>query len=228
MKPALIPIYKLMSLGFFYPEKAHWEMIEKQFELCREFEIEELSASLHRFMARLHACRQGIEDIRSEYLRLFDVGREVSPYETEYMTGKASRKSFELADITGFYRAFGFGISQGVPFKEAPDHISVELEFMAILVWKEAFALENKQKEGLEIVRDARMKFFKEHLAKWGFFFCRKVSETRGDVFYKSLSDLLRLVLISECTGYALDTALFDRELNHDAYKGVRDEQLIC
>ncbi|MFH0728292.1 MAG: molecular chaperone TorD family protein [Pseudomonadota bacterium] len=228
MKFALIPLYKLMSLAFFYPEKTQWEKIEKQLPLCHELVAEDILSSLNRFIAQFYICREQIETLQSEYLRLFDVGHEVSPYETEYMTGKASRKPFELADIAGFYRAFGFDVGDGVPFKEAPDHISVELEFMAILSWKEEFARENQQEEALEIVRDARMKFFKEHLAQWGFFFCRKMPESGGDEFYKCLSALLRSVLISECSEYALDWTLFDRELNHDDYRGVRDEQLIC
>lgn len=228
MRPVLIPLYKLMALAFFYPEKAYWEKIEKQFALCRDLVAGDLAACLNRFMAHVDTGRDSLENMQSEYLRLFDVGREVSPYETEYLTGKASRKPFALADITGFYRAFGFGLNEGLPFKEAPDHIAIELEFMAILTWKEVFAHENQQAEGLEIVRKARKAFFEEHLARWGFCFCRKVSASRTNGLYGTLSDLLKRVLMEQCDEYALDAACFDLPLTHDGYRGVRDEQLLC
>ncbi len=228
MTLGLIPLYKLISIGFSYPDKARWDLLENQYSLGQELLDGELLTSCNHFMESFSMNKERIDDLKSDYLRLFDVGREISPYETEYMKEKASRKPFELSDITGFYAAFGFGVSKDMQFKEAPDHISVELEFMAILVWKEAFAREEKQVENLRIVQDARMKFFKEHLAKWGFFFCRKISELEGDDFYKRLSNLFRLVLISECHRYELDVALFDKEMDRDPYKGVRDEQLVC
>ena len=34
-----------------------------------------------------------------DYLSIFDLGREISSYETEYISEKLSRKPFELADI---------------------------------------------------------------------------------------------------------------------------------
>ena len=224
----LIPLYKIISLGFSYPEHSHWDMIESQYSLAEEFLSGDLLTSLNRFMDSFYANQHCMDDIRSDYLRLFDVGREISPYETEYVKEKASRKPFELSDITGFYSAFGFGVGTDMQFKEAPDHVSIELEFMAILSWKEAFAREEKQAEHLGIVQDARFKFFESHVAKWSFYFCRKVLDLDEDDFFKLLSKLFRLVLITECKKYGMDVSLYDKTLDRDPYKGVRDEQLIC
>ncbi len=228
MKSASICIYKILSLAFSYPEEGNWAGIQRHFDLCKDYLDGDLAVTLHDFMQHFTAVGDQIEPLRTEYLRIFDVGREISPYETEYMAEKVSRKPFELADIMGFYTAFGFGVSEEMQFKEAPDHIAVELEFMAILLWKEEFASQESQPDHLSIVQDARRKFFEEHLAKWGFFFCRRVQAVEDTMFYKKPADLLRVLLISECRRFSVDAAQFDRPMNRDPYKGVRGETLTC
>ena len=88
--------------------------------------------------------------------------------------------------------------------------------------------IENKQQEHLKIVQDARMKFFQAHLARWGFFFCRRIVEIKADEFFKRLAGLLELVLIQECQRYALDATLFNQQMERDPYQGVRGEELSC
>jgi putative dimethyl sulfoxide reductase chaperone len=229
MTLGFIPLYKIVSLGFSYPSTAHWAMINSHFSLCRDLPDEKLLPALNSFTDVLPG-RDRTETLQSEYLRLFDIRREVSPYETEYLTEKVSRKPFELADIMGFYTAFGFGVSEAAPFKEAPDHISIELEFMAILTWKAEFARERHEEENLKIVEDARKKFFKEHLATWAFVFSRRVFEVAGDVYYKRLAALLACVLTSECARYGFDAALFDidKEIKPDADDGAGDDTHTC
>jgi len=103
---------------------------------------------------------------RSEYIDLFDRGQaKASLYETEY--GQPLSKGNKLADLSGFYEAFGFAFSaaQG----EMLDHVAVELEFYALLLIKHAALLGNDESEGCEIVLDARRKFFDAHL---GSFLC--------------------------------------------------------
>jgi TorA maturation chaperone TorD len=188
----------------------------------------EILSSLNSFKEYFIENRHRIEEIKSEYLSIFDVGRKISPYETEYMTEKLSRKPFELADIAGFYTAFGLNVTEEMRNKEALDHISIELEFMAILAWKEQCALENGQEENVAIVKDAKLKFFQEHLAKWGFFFCRQIYGLGGDGFFIRLARLLELVMILECKRYSLDASIFDKQISREPYKGVRIEKLTC
>ena len=225
---SLIYIYKILSLGLAYPEERNWAMIDKHIMTVEGFLEDVISTRVDNFKKNLSKYQQKIEEIRADYLSIFDTGRKISPYETEYMSEKVSRKPFELADIAGFYTAFGFDVKEDIRNKEALDHISIELEFMAILSWKAVYAREMKQDENLRIVQDARMKFFKEHLANWTFFYCQQVCSLSESDFFKGLAAILQLVLNIECERYMLDVSLFDREMVREPYSGVRSDELTC
>ncbi len=224
----LIYLYKILSLGLAYPEENNWAMIARQFKMSENLFEGEMLSRLNSFTEYFNKNKHRIDDIKSEYLSIFDVGRKISPYETEYITEKLSRKPFELADIAGFYTAFGLNVTEEMRNKEALDHISIELEFMAILEWKGLCALENGQEENEKIVKDAKLKFLKEHLAKWGFFFCRQIYNLEGNGFFIRLARLLELVLILECKRYSLDASIIDEQISREPYSGVRSEKLTC
>lgn len=227
-RTGLIYLYKILSLGLAYPEEKNWIMLEKMLSESEGLHDGGILAMLKDFRDYLTNNRDRIDNMKSEYLNIFDMGRKISPYETEYLTEKISRKPFELADISGFYSAFGFSINEDMTNKESVDHISVELEFMAIIALKEEYARGIKQKENENIVHDAGRKFLKEHLARWGFYYCRQIQELECDSFYKKLGSILESVLSIECDRYGLDALSFKKGIDRDLYKGVRDEVLTC
>lgn len=67
-----------------------------------------------------------------------------------------------LADIAGFYAAFGLKNSEELPL----DHLSVEAEFMAHLVLREIYAKLHGNSEMLDIVIDAERKFLRDHFSR--------------------------------------------------------------
>ncbi|WP_420264638.1 TorD/DmsD family molecular chaperone [Candidatus Magnetominusculus dajiuhuensis] len=226
MDDELVYLYKLASLGLQYPDGAGWSAIERILtERETLFEGEAL-----RLVNDFHGQFEGaaIDDIRSEYLSIFDLGGQIAPYETEYLTEKISRKPFELADIAGFYKAFDLSVNQSLDGREVVDHISVELEFMALLSWKALYAVEMSAKEHEEIVLDAKRKFLKDHLARWGFFYCRQMESLDGGGLYKGLGRIVEAVLTFECEKYGLDKTLFNKDLTREALSGVRSDTLTC
>ncbi|MBT9546652.1 MAG: molecular chaperone TorD family protein [Candidatus Sericytochromatia bacterium] len=117
--------------------------------------------SLYRYLSDFQP--EALQIWQSNYIDLFDRGQAQNPiYETEYGRNRAISKSTELADLAGFYQAFGLN-NEGQP--EMPDHISVELEFYGYLLLKEAWLKEQGDREGGEIVAEARAKFLQGHLA---------------------------------------------------------------
>ncbi len=113
----------------------------------------------------------------AELTRLFIRG-VVPPYETSYESARSAPggKTLALADIAGFYRAFGFQ-AQG----ERPDHLAPELEFVSLLCIKEAYARLVGEREGAEVCAEARSKFVREHLAPWLPSFRERVREETTD-----------------------------------------------
>jgi TorA maturation chaperone TorD len=99
------------------------------------------------------------EEAGAEFSRLFDRAT-VPPYETS-QSGSAGQTQV-LADIAGFYRAFGFEVRG-----ERPDHAAPELEFAALLCAKEAYARLCGEDEGAETCAQARARFLDEHLLGW-------------------------------------------------------------
>src|SRR5262245_51463166 len=91
-------------------------------ELCRG----ELSPTLLDIGTVVIELQRSIEELRAGYDRVFGlvVPRECPPYETEYHpTSETFFRSQELADIAGFYRAFGLEPAHDRP--ERPDHIAL-------------------------------------------------------------------------------------------------------
>lgn len=140
-----------------------------------------------------------LDDLRSEYIDLFDRGRQVnSLYETEYGRARAMVKGNELVDIAGFYRAFGLDTGGDEVSPEMIDHVSVELEFYALLVLKSAILKGEGDASGSEIVLDARRKFLKSHLGR----FVSALSERPGVLnspFYSLAFGFIRDLVGEEC-----------------------------
>ena len=108
------------------------------------------------------------EEIIRQHQDLFGLllGKTAPPHETEYCRSTLTfYRAHQLADIAGFYRAFGLEPSREEP--ERQDHISVELEFMARLIEKELFAVEANEPEKAAVCREAQQKFLETHLAWW-------------------------------------------------------------
>lgn len=95
-------------------------------------------------------------------------------YETAYSGGDPQRQTHRMADIAGFYRAFGVDTTTG-GFR--PDEISVELDFMGFLCRKEAHAEAHLGPPRANQARKAQRLFLSEHLGKWGTTFGEKFAD---------------------------------------------------
>lgn len=105
--------------------------------------------------------------LEPEYITLFEVGKGRCPvHETEYGRMRGMSKGNELADICGFYAAFGMARADSPEAKQMADHLAVELEFYGTLLARQAAVMETEDDAGEEIVLDARKKFLGDHLGR--------------------------------------------------------------
>jgi TorA maturation chaperone TorD len=150
-------------------------------------------------IARLPAT---VQEANSQYERAFGllVSGNCPPYETEYIDSKFTfQRSHALADIAGFYHAFGLAPSATHP--ERNDHLVFELEFMAQVLGLEQAAVESSHPDRLErraACVDAQRKFLNEHLIWWVPTFARLLDLQDPDGFYGAVSRFLAAMLTAE------------------------------
>jgi TorA maturation chaperone TorD len=143
------------------------------------------------------ARETGAAVIGDEYVFLFDRGAKVPPYEAAWedapqLAGKAAL----LADVAGFYAAFGLVPGEAQP--DVEDHIAAECEFMSALALKEAYALAERDDEGAAITSAAQSRFVGDHLGRWSGTFAAALREASPLPYYGALADLLGVWVAAE------------------------------
>jgi len=148
-------LYAFQAGVFLYPRHNWLDLLP---------EAEAISCALDIALQPLHVRSGTLTELQAEYRRLFGASGSLC-YETEYGLPHEFRQSQELADLAGFYRAFGF--RTGGIVRERPDHLAVELEFLYLLSLKEALAIQDGNQERVFICQEAQRNFLRDHLGRW-------------------------------------------------------------
>src|SRR5690606_28113280 len=148
---------------------------------------------------------ENLVDLQSEYITLFDNGRTLNPVnETEYDRRRAMAKGTELADIAGFYKAFGFELDLSLDGMEMLDHVGIELEFHALMLMKERHLTEANDAKGVEIVGSAMRSFLTAHLGRFVGAIARRPG-VKGSAFYGPVFAWCARLVEGECRRLNLD-----------------------
>ena len=181
-------LYRLLGSAFAYPAPGDLPALAC---LARAL-VETAPSGLAGPLARLAATAGETEcaDVAAEYVFLFDRGARCPPYEGAWeeapqLAGKAAL----LADVAGFYRAFGLEPASAQP--DAEDHIAAECEFMSALAVKEAWAMAEANGEAALVTRAAQRSFLSDHLGRWADAFAGTLREATPLAFYAALADVL-------------------------------------
>jgi len=128
--------------------------------------------------------------VDAAYRQLFGltaISASCPPCEVEYEPNEdITYRSQRLADASGFYRAFGLQVSNRAG--ERLDHVTMQAEFLYVLLAKEAAALQERNQEAADICREARRKFFEEHVGWWLPAFSRLLTRSVPGKFYSQLA----------------------------------------
>jgi DMSO reductase family type II enzyme chaperone len=179
-------LYRFLADAFLYPSE-DWTLDAPLLEPT----LGELGLSNYR----LRVGAQGLTDLQAEHRHVFGLTGSLC-YETEYGLPHEYRQSQEMADIAGFYRAFGF--ENGGVIRERPDYLPTELEFMHTLTLKEAYTREAGQTEHVEVCVDAQRKFLRDHLAHWLPLFSKRLDQLAVDGVYADLVALTTAFVAAE------------------------------
>ncbi len=152
-------------------------------------ELQPKQLSLRRLFDALDEEWGTIEAAYRQLFGLTAISASCPPCEVEYEANTdITYRSQRLADIAGFYQAFGLQVSNRAG--ERLDHVTVEAEFLYVLLAKEAAALQEGNQEAPEICREARRTFFEEHVSWWLPAFSRLLSRIAPAGFYQELAVL--------------------------------------
>lgn len=178
-------LYGFLAIAFLYPQDNWTEDVGLVADIVAATGLPSTHFGLQHIVHDLRPLSMTLPALQAAYRHTFGAAGSLA-YETEYGLPHEYRQSQEMADIAGFYRAFGFTL--GGPVRERPDHIAVELEFMHILALKEAYALDTSLPEQEEICVTAQTKFLQDHLGRWINLFAQSVALNTADSVYKTLA----------------------------------------
>jgi TorA maturation chaperone TorD len=129
------------------------------------------------------------EDVSVEYAKLFVGPFELKapPYGSVYLDKGGRVMGDSTMEVIKAYQEQGLSIDD--EFKEVPDHISAELEFMYYLIYKEVEALKRGEKKKALKWIEPQEAFFNTFLMPWVPAFCVRIKQGTDNEFYKSLAD---------------------------------------
>lgn len=172
--------YKVLAECFYVPDEKLLTTLD-DFEKARGGVFSEIIRNAPK--------ADGIERHKVDYSRLF-IGpfKLLAPlYGSVYLEdGKFMGGS--TSAVRELYEQEGLNIV----LKDAPDHISVELEFMFFLALKEAEARENSDPAEATRLCDKQASFLQIHLGSWVGAFADKIEGNAETEFYKVLGRTTR------------------------------------
>ena len=187
-------LYSALALGFRSPTEETITRLGSQdavaalasaaalLDPTREFDLAAVSSLLTPYSSLL--------TLAEAHRALFGhtASAAVPPYETEYGNEALFQQPQELGDLMGFYNAFGLTLNCAA--HERLDHISCECEFLSFLALKEAYVLEQGDKETRGEINKAQRLFLKDHLGRFLPTFTQKLSDADPSGFYAELAQL--------------------------------------
>ena len=191
-------VYRTLARLFRRPDVENVDSLQRH-------DFPELRAALGRLGASgdlKHAAKDlgaslagaSAEPLGRAYHETFEVsgGLRCSPHEMAYAaepSPHALTRTFESADVAGFYRALGV---DPTPETERADHIAVELEFMHLLAVKEAVARRSEGGgEHVDVCREAARTFLRDHLGRWATRLAECLEEAEIDPLYANAGRVL-------------------------------------
>ncbi len=121
----------------------------------------------------LHEDASATPEERAERTRLFELPSGCPPYEAAWIRRD---KGAILADVAGFYRAFGFDAAPDTGIRH--DHLGAMAEFIALVCVMEARARAAGNAEQADIAHEACVDFLRDHLVDWVPSFLERLQES--------------------------------------------------
>ena len=141
-----------------------------------------------------------LDELSQEYAALFIVPGGLPPYESVRLKSLLNQEPAWKTEE--FYKRCGLIIKDNC--KIFPDHLGMELEFMAYLSDKESAARQDKDEKAAAEWGNLQKEFFSNHINKWVFGFLDDLDRFAFHPFYKEVAKLTKGFLETEREGFNL------------------------
>lgn len=133
-----------------------------------------------------------------DYTRLFLGPMDIlaKPYGSVWLDQEKTLMNDSTMAVIELYKDADFEIDED--FKELPDHIAVELEFLYLLIFRENEALRAGDTTMIDQIRNLKRRFLDQHLGRWVNPFAAALRGNAQSAFYRKLADLTEMVVKQE------------------------------
>jgi TorA maturation chaperone TorD len=182
-------IARLLAACFYEPGPEFAE--ERVFAALRDAAAgidPELANAAERLGAAFIA--EPLEELLIDYTRLFlgPVDTRAKPYGSVWLDDDAPLMGDSTMAVLQHYEDGGFEVDEG--FRDLPDHVAVELEFLYVLLFRLADASVRGDDVTLRGADTMRRRFLAEHLGAWIGPFATAVRGGAESAFYRELASL--------------------------------------
>lgn len=142
-----------------------------------------------------------LEELLRDYTRLFlgPIETLAPPYGSVWLSGPRSLMDDSTLAVQALYEEAGYELAED--FRELPDHVAAELEFLYALSFRVSRALANGADEGqaqATVSRNLRQRLLAEHLSRWLPPFAAAIERGAATAFYRRVGRLTaRLAALS-------------------------------
>ena len=178
--------YRLLADGYYLPELGLLDGLVK-LRMCMVQVCRKAAKYVNKIQADI-APRDAREYLKVDYARLFvgPFNLLAPPYGSVYLENERLVMGNSTADVQQRYKAAGLDVA--TDFKDAPDHIAAELEFMHFLIFKEMEAINQADVHSIITCLLNQQSFLQYHLGAWVTEFTDNVVDTAKTSFYQNLA----------------------------------------
>ena len=187
-------VYRLLSACYYQPEEAFLEedifgQLKSAMAILAPDRVADVAAMEDGFR------ESGCDELLLDYTRLFlgPFGILAKPYGSVYLDGENIVMGDSTMRALALYREGGFEMAED--FREMPDHVALELEFLYLLNFRRGGEIEAREQARLDGLKRG---FLAEHLGRWIGEFAdamRNGAETR---FFTQLADMTEKVVLED------------------------------
>lgn len=187
-------IFRLLAACFYQPQRDVFQedLLSKLAALLKE--LCPGAADYAEEMIKLLPVYSD-EELLVDYSRLFVGPGELlaAPYGSVYLEKDRRVMGDSTMAVMAFYSSHGLVMDS--EFRDLPDHIAVELEFMHYLIFKEIEALDASDFKTAADILESQDTFMNKFLRPWVDKFSGKTAEGAETAFYRALAGCLSALI---------------------------------